>query len=110
MFCSIAARQIPANVVYEDDVVIAFHDIKPAAPVHVLIIPKEHISSLNEVKGDDKELLGHILLTASKLAVDLGIAGEGYRLISNTGPNGGQVIYHLHFHLIGGKQLGSKIV
>ncbi len=109
LFCSIADRKIPANVVYEDDQVMAFHDINPVAPVHVLIIPKKHISSLNEAEGHDQELLGHILLTAGKLAAELGIAEAGYRLITNTGPNGGQVIFHLHFHLIGGRHLGSKI-
>ncbi|HWJ03594.1 MAG TPA: histidine triad nucleotide-binding protein [Verrucomicrobiae bacterium] len=109
LFCSIVDKKIPANIVYEDELVIAFHDIHPVAPVHVLIVPKKHISSLNEAEEQDKELLGHILLTAGRIAKDLGIAADGYRLINNCGQNGGQVIYHIHFHLLGGKNLGSKI-
>jgi len=109
LFCGIADKKVAANVVYEDELVLAFHDIHPVAPVHVLIIPKKHLSSLNEAQANDKELLGHILLTAGKLAKELKISEDGFRLINNCGKNGGQVIYHVHFHLLGGKNLGSKI-
>ncbi|HEX3016057.1 MAG TPA: histidine triad nucleotide-binding protein [Desulfobacteria bacterium] len=110
LFCSIVARNIPAKIVYEDERVLAFQDINPVAPVHVLIIPKIHRDSLVDASEGDKELLGHILLTANKIAAQLGIAEKGFRLINNCGEEGGQVIKHLHFHLIGGKKLGAKIV
>lgn len=108
LFCRIAAKEIPADVVYEDDLVLVFKDINPVTPVHVLIIPKQHIDSLAKAEEHEKELLGHILVTAKKVAEKLGIAEDGYRLVNNCGKNGGQVIYHLHFHLLGGKNLGAK--
>ncbi len=109
VFCGIVNKSIPAKIVYEDELVVAFHDLHPVAPVHVLIIPKQHISGLNDATEDDKALLGHILITANKVAASLGIADSGFRLISNCGKDGGQVIYHLHFHLLGGKPLGTQI-
>lgn len=102
IFCKIIAGEIPSNKVYEDDLVYAFHDIAPAAPVHILIIPKEHICCMNKAEETHKELLGHILLTAGKLAKELGIAEDGYRIINNCGENAGQTVFHLHFHLLGG--------
>jgi histidine triad (HIT) family protein len=109
VFCGIVNKNIPAKIVYEDEQVLAFHDLHPIAPVHVLIIPKKHIARLNEATEIDKALLGHILLTANEIASSLGIAESGFRLVNNCGQDGGQVIYHLHFHLLGGKDLGFKI-
>jgi histidine triad (HIT) family protein len=109
VFCGIVNKNIPANIVYEDEQVLAFHDLHPIAPVHVLIIPKKHIARLNEATESDEALLGHILLAANEIASSLGIAESGFRLVNNCGQDGGQVIYHLHFHLLGGKDLGSKI-
>ncbi len=109
IFCKILAGEIPSKKVYEDDLVYAFHDIAPAAPVHVLIIPKEHICCMNKVAEEHKELLGHILLTAQKLADELGIKDSGYRIINNCGENAGQTVFHMHFHLLGGDAF-SKLV
>lgn len=106
LFCKMANKEIPAEIVYEDDSVLAIKDINPAAPVHLLIIPKRHISSLNEVGREEVQLLGHIQLLASRLAYDAEIAEQGYRLVNNCGKWGGQAISHLHYHLLGGKQLG----
>lgn len=108
LFCRIVAGQAPAEVIYQDKLVMAFKDIKPAAPVHILIIPRKHISSLAEAQEEDKDLLGHILLVANKLAQQLGLEG-GFRLINNCGADGGQVIFHLHFHLIGGRKLNPSL-
>lgn len=110
LFCRIVTKDIPAQIIYEDDMVIAFNDINPVAPVHVLIVPKKHIATMQDAEENDKELLGHILLTAQKIAADVGVASDGYRLVNNCGKNGGQVIFHLHLHLLGGKTLGAKIV
>ncbi len=102
IFCKILKGEIPSKKVYEDDLVYAFHDIQPAAPVHILIIPKEHLCCLNEAKTSHQALLGHILLTAQKLAKELGVAEGGYRIINNCGENAGQTVFHLHFHLLAG--------
>lgn len=109
IFCKIINREIPSTVVYEDDKVIAFKDINPIAPVHILVIPKKHIETLNHVEEEDKELLGHILVATKKIAEEQGIAETGYRVINNCGNHGGQVVFHLHFHLLGGEPLGTKI-
>ena len=109
IFCQIVAGEIPAQVVYETDNVLAFRDINPKAPVHVLIIPKKHIESLNEATDADMSLLGEILLVAGKVAELEGLGEKGYRLIANTGRDGGQLIPHFHFHLLGGKNLGPKL-
>ncbi len=109
LFCAIANKTIPATIVYEDELVIAFKDINPVTPVHVLLIPKKHIDSLATVALEDKELLGHMLLSVKKVAELLQIDQDGYRLVSNCGENGGQVVKHLHFHLLGGKKLGTKL-
>ncbi len=105
IFKKIIDKEIPADIVYEDDLCLAFRDIDPKAPTHVLIIPKKEIPSMAEVTGDDKEILGHLLLTASKVAKDLGISESGYRLVANTNNEGGQEVYHLHIHLLGGRQM-----
>ncbi|MCL2496090.1 MAG: histidine triad nucleotide-binding protein [Clostridiales bacterium] len=107
IFCRIAAGQIPANFLYEDEDIAAFRDINPRAPVHVLIIPKKHIASLAEIEEADTALLGRICLVARQLAENEGIAASGYRLISNCGTDSGQEVAHLHFHLLGGQFLGA---
>ena len=105
IFCKIIAKEIPAEILYSDERVSAFRDIEPAAPVHILVIPNKHIPSMNEVEEKDEKLIGHLHTVAQKLAVEEGIAERGYRLFINTGKEGGQVVYHLHLHLIGGKPL-----
>ncbi|MCC5885360.1 MAG: histidine triad nucleotide-binding protein [Gammaproteobacteria bacterium] len=106
IFGKIIRREIPADIVHEDDHVIAFKDVNPQAPVHLLIIPKnEEIPTLNDADEAQQGLLGHMLLTASKLAADHGIAESGYRLIMNCNKEGGQTVYHLHLHLLGGRQM-----
>ena len=105
IFKKIIDREIPADIVYEDDLCLAFKDIDPKAPTHVLIIPKKEIPSMAEVSEDDKEILGHLLMTASKVAKDLGVSESGYRLVANTNAEGGQEVYHLHIHLLGGRQM-----
>jgi histidine triad (HIT) family protein len=106
LFCRIVNREIPAAIVYEDDSFMVINDINPAAPVHLLIIPRIHIASLNEAGVEDAEILGKLQLLAAHMADVAGIAGQGYRLINNVGEWGGQTICHLHYHLLGGKQLG----
>lgn len=101
LFCQIVSGQIPAKKIYEDDTVIAFNDIHPKAPVHILVIPKQHLDSLAQVTSQQQSLLGQLLLTVSKLASQLGL--NGYKTVINTGREGGQVIDHLHLHLLGGK-------
>ncbi len=110
IFCKIINREIPATIVYEDDKVIAFNDISPAAPVHVLVIPKQHIDSVSQLNEENVRVLPDIYLAINKIAEKLGIKENGFRVIVNNGKDGGQVVYHLHFHLIGGKKLGSLIV
>ncbi|MCC5873435.1 MAG: histidine triad nucleotide-binding protein [Gammaproteobacteria bacterium] len=106
IFGKIIRREIPADIVFEDDHVLAFKDVNPQAPVHLLIIPKnEEIPTLNDAGESHQMLLGHMLLTASKLAAEHGIAESGYRLIMNCNEEGGQTVYHLHLHLVGGRQM-----
>jgi histidine triad (HIT) family protein len=109
VFCKIVNGELPAKVVYEDDLVMAFHDINPQAPVHILVIPKEHIPTLNDLEERHKELIGHIFLVIKKIAQELGIAESGYRVIVNCNRDGGQEVYHLHYHLLGGKPLGPMV-
>jgi histidine triad (HIT) family protein len=109
IFCQIVAGDIPCQKVYETDNVLALRDINPKAPVHVLIIPKKHLTGLNEASEEDQMLLGEILLVASKVAELEGLSDRGYRLIANSGRDGGQLVPHLHFHLLGGKALGPKL-
>ena len=103
LFCKMVAGDIKPDVVYEDDTMMAFRDINPQAPVHILIIPKRHIATLNEI--DDTLLAGQLLHTAVKLAEQEGISEEGYRTLINCNRNGGQAVYHLHLHLLGGRSL-----
>jgi histidine triad (HIT) family protein len=105
LFCKIVAGEIPSEKVYEDQRVTAFRDINPVAPTHILIVPNKHIASVNELTPDDEALVGHLFTTAKELAQQEGIAESGYRLIINTGPDGGQEVYHLHLHLIGGHKM-----
>ncbi len=105
IFCKIANKEIPSKIVYEDDKIIAFEDISPVAPIHILFIPKEHIESLNEIDEADKEFIGDMLFTIKEVAKELGIADEGYRIVNNCGELGGQTVHHMHFHLIAGRQL-----
>lgn len=106
IFCKIAAGEIPATVVYEDDFVKAFRDLDPQAPEHVLIIPKKHVGSLLELGQEDKDLAAHILVdVVPKLAKDLGVAENGFRIVCNTGEEGGQTVHHLHVHLLGGRSM-----
>jgi histidine triad (HIT) family protein len=106
LFCRIISGEIPSNKVYENDLAFAFHDINPQAPIHVLIVPKKHIVSLNEASQDDQALLGHLTLVASELADKLGIAADGYRTVINTGAGAGQSVWHIHVHLLGGREMG----
>lgn len=103
LFCKMAAGDIKPDVVYEDDAILAFNDISPQAPIHILIIPKRHIATLNDL--DDVQLAGQILQTAAKLAADKGIAEDGYRTVFNCNHHGGQAVYHLHLHLLGGRAM-----
>lgn len=105
LFCRIAAGEIPAKLVYEDDDVVAFRDINPQAPTHILIIPRRHIASVNDLEAGDAELVGRLYLVARELAEREGIAQSGYRLVLNTGPGAGQTVDHIHLHLLGGRPL-----
>jgi histidine triad (HIT) family protein len=105
LFCGIVKGEIPSEKVYEDDRVLAFKDINPVAPVHVLLIPKEHHSDVIEAADRDPAVLGHLFTVASKLAKELGLSEKGFRVVNNYGKEGGQTVFHLHFHLIGGRQL-----
>ena len=104
IFCKIIAGEIPGDVVYEDEEIFAFRDINPAAPVHVLFIPKKHFANLGEATGEDRALLGNMLLVAAREAVGLGLT-EGYRLVSNCGESAGQSVEHFHLHLLGGRDM-----
>lgn len=105
IFCKIAAKEIPGKIVYEDDMMIAFHDISPAAPVHVVVIPKKHIESLLALTAEDEALMGHMMHTIAKIAADLGLNEKGFRVVANTKEDGGQTVNHLHFHLLGGRSM-----
>lgn len=106
LFEKIAAREIPGDLVYEDDLVFAFRDVKPAAPVHVLICPRKPIPRLAEAKPEDHQVLGHLLLKAAEVASKLGLVQGGYRVVINNGPNAGEAVPHLHVHIVGGRNLG----
>jgi histidine triad (HIT) family protein len=105
LFCKLVAGEIPSNRVLETDDVLAFHDIQPQAPVHVLLIPKKHISSAHHIQADDATAIVNIHLAAQQVADKLGIATDGYRLVTNIGTHGQQTVHHLHYHLLGGRQL-----
>lgn len=102
IFCNIITGKLPAKMVYQDEQVLAFYDIKPKAKVHILIVPRKHIASVNHVELEDQTLLGSLFLAARKIAEEQGIAEKGYRLMINTGSGAGQIVYHLHMHLLGG--------
>jgi histidine triad (HIT) family protein len=105
LFCKIIDRTIPSNIIFEDDTLLAFNDISPQAPQHKLIIPKRHISTLNDLNENDQNLIGHMIITASTLAKDLNVAEDGYRVVFNCNTHGGQAVYHIHLHLLGGRPL-----
>ena len=103
LFCRIAAGQIPAQIVFEDDAVVAFRDIHPQAPTHILVIPRQHITTLNDLEGSHADLVGRLVLTGQRLARAEGIADSGYRVLMNCNDDGGQTVYHIHLHLLGGR-------
>jgi len=105
LFCKIVNNEIPAELIFEDDRIVAFNDINPQAPIHILIIPKEHFASLNDIPEEKKDLLGHILLRARQIAQNLGIRENGYRIVLNTAKDSGQDVFHIHFHLLGGRRM-----
>ena len=109
IFCKIINKEIPSSIVYEDDEIIAFRDIHPVTPVHILVIPKKHITSLANLEKEDEAVVGRIYGVINKIAKQEGILEKGFRVIVNCGEDGGQEVQHLHFHLLGGKKLGVKI-
>jgi len=109
IFCKIARKEISADVVYEDEDVIAFHDMHPIAPVHVLVIPKKHIASIADISDEDTLLMGKLIAAAKKIAEDLKISEKGYKLLLRVGEHGGQEVKHIHLHLIGGARLREDI-
>jgi histidine triad (HIT) family protein len=105
LFCKIVENKIPAKILYEDDKVIAFRDINPQAPVHILVIPRQHLATLNAVETQHNALIGHMISSAQRLAEIEGVADSGYRLVMNCNSDGGQTVYHIHLHLLGGRSL-----
>jgi len=110
IFCEIIKGEIPSQKLYEDDEILAFRDVNPAAPIHILVIPKKHISMLTELKEEDEVVIGRIYTVVNKIAKQENFDEKGYRVIVNCGEDGGQEVKHIHFHLLGGKRLGDKIV
>ena len=110
VFCKIIKREIPSNIVYEDDRVIAFYDVNPAAPIHILVVPKKHIETLLDVSEEDGDLISYIYKIINKIAKDEGFADNGFRVIANCGEDSGQEVKHIHFHVKKKKKLGAKIV
>ena len=110
LFCKIIKGDIPSTKVYEDEFVYAIKDINPEAPVHILVVPKKHIKSMNEIEETDENLIGKIFFAIKKIAKEQGVAEQGYRVISNCGKDAGQTVMHLHFHILGGRKLGEKIL
>ena len=109
IFSKIIGKEIPADIVYEDELVLAFRDIAPQAPVHILIVPKKEIATVNDVTSKDEAALGRLFTVAAKIARDEGIADDGYRLIVNCNAHGGQEVFHLHMHILGGRSLGPML-
>ncbi len=105
IFCKIINKQIPSEIIYEDEEIIAFKDIQPLAPVHILVVPKKHITSVMELSEEDQILIGKIYLKIKEIAINAGIEKEGFRVITNCGENAGQTVKHIHFHVLGGKKL-----
>ena len=110
VFCKIIKGEIPTEKVYETEEILAFKDINPAAPIHILVVPKKHISMLTDLKPEDEALIGKIYTTINKIAEQEGFKKQGYRVIANCGKDSGQEVMHIHFHVLGGKKLGDKIV
>ena len=110
LFCKIVKGEIPSKKVYEDEDVYAFSDINPQAPIHILVIPKKHITSIVELNEENKDIVGKIFITINKIAKENGFLEDGFRVISNCGENAGQTVKHLHFHILAGKKLGEKII
>ncbi len=106
IFCRIISGDVPADMIHKDEMVTAFRDVNPQAPTHVLIVPNKHIASLNDLTGEDKALVGHIVQTAVQIASSEGLAERGFRVVANCGPEAGQSVDHIHFHLLGGRALG----
>lgn len=109
IFCKIIRKEIPSEIVYEDDEILAFKDIEPVAPIHILVIPKKHISSLVELSKEDEQLVGKIYSKINEIAKKQGVLEKGFRVVVNCGEDGGQAIKHLHFHLLGGQKLITRI-
>lgn len=109
LFCKIVKGEVPSNKVYEDDEILAFNDIHPAAPIHILVIPKKHITSLTHIEKEDEALIGKIYRVINKIADEKGFKENGYRVIVNCGKDAGQEVMHLHFHVLAGMQMGEKI-
>lgn len=107
LFCRIVEGTIPSRKVHEDALCVGFHDIAPHAPHHVLFVPKRHLASLNEATNEDRELLGHLMVCAAKYAREAGFADAGYRVVMNTNRDGGQTVFHVHLHVLGGRQLAA---
>ncbi|MCB9076175.1 MAG: purine nucleoside phosphoramidase [Anaerolineaceae bacterium] len=110
IFSKIIRKEIPADIVYQDEWVTAFRDINPQAPTHILIVPNKLIPTVNDVTAEDEQVLGHLFVVAAKVAQNEGVAENGYRLLVNCGSHGGQEVYHLHMHLLGGRRLGPMVV
>ncbi len=109
IFAKIIAGEIPADIVYQDELVTAFRDVHPQAPTHILIVPNKEIGTVNDLTAEDEQIAGRLLLVAKKLAADEGIAEDGYRLMINCNAHGGQEVFHLHMHLLGGRPLGPML-
>jgi histidine triad (HIT) family protein len=106
VFCRIISGEIQSDIVYQDEQVVAFRDIDPKAPVHLLLVPRRHIESAAELSEDEASIMGHLVTVANRLASEAGVSEKGYRLVVNCGPEGGQEVPHLHLHLLGGRQMG----
>lgn len=106
IFTKIINKEIPADIIYEDDLALAFKDINPQAPVHFLVIPKKPIATINDIQEEDREVVGHLYYVAAKVAADMGFASDGYRAVMNCNEHGGQTVYHIHLHVLAGKALG----
>lgn len=110
IFCKIINREIPSDIVYEDEEVLAFKDINPQMPIHILVIPKKHIEAIIDLKSEDETLVAKIFTAINNIAKDIGIDKTGFRVISNCGENAGQTVKHLHFHILAGEKLGERII
>ena len=110
IFCKIIKGEIPSEKVYEDEEILAFKDIKPSAPIHILVVPKKHIATLMEINNENMYLMENIMKAIQQIAKEQNVAENGFRLIANCGPDSGQEVMHIHFHLLAGKKMGPKIV